>query len=71
MAIKVNITNIVGQEPYDIYICQSGGTECFYIDTTSDTSYEFDIPKPYNTSLTYTIKIIDANDCVIENTKSV
>lgn len=71
MGIEVSITNISGQSPYDIYVCQSGGTDCFYITTTSDTSYTFDIPDPYDNSTTYTIKIIDSNDCIIEKTASI
>jgi outer membrane biosynthesis protein TonB len=65
MAIQVTINSITGQSPYDIYICQSGGTGCFYIATISSLPYSFDIPYPYNTSSAYTLKIIDNNQCVI------
>ncbi len=54
MAIQVTINGITGQSPYDIYICQSNGTGCFYISTTSVvTPYVFDIPAPYNNSFAY------------------
>jgi hypothetical protein len=65
MAIQVTINSITGQSPYDIYICQSGGTGCFYITTISSLPYSFDIPYPYNNSSAYTLKIIDNNQCVI------
>lgn len=71
MAVEVSITSISGQSPFDIYVCQSGGTDCFYITTTSSTSYTFEVPSPYDTATTYTIKIIDDNGCVIEKTSSV
>ena len=71
MAIKCIINSITGISPYDIYICQSGGTSCFYIDTISSNSYEFDIPQPYNTSNVYMLKIIDAADCIITGITSV
>jgi len=65
MAIQVTINNIVGQPPYDIYICQSGGMNCFYMTTINSVPYSFDIPAPYNTSSAYMLKVIDNNGCVI------
>ena len=65
MAIQVTISSITGQSPYDIYICQTGGTSCFYMTTISSVPYIFDIPAPYNTSDAYMLKIIDNNGCVI------
>lgn len=65
MAIQVTINNIVGQPPYDIYICQTGGTSCFYMTTINSVPYSFDIPAPYNTSSAYMLKVIDNNGCVI------
>lgn len=71
MPTEVIITNITGQTPYDIYLCQSGGTGCFYIDTSSTSSFTFQIPEPYDNAIAYTIKIIDNNGCIIEKTSSV
>lgn len=71
MTIQVSIYTITGQSPYDIYICQTGGTGCFYMATTSSTPYVFDIPAPYNTSDAYMLKIIDDNGCVITGISSV
>jgi hypothetical protein len=71
MAVQVTINSITGQSPYDIYICQSGGTNCFYITTISSTPYIFDIPAPYNTSSSYMLKIIDTNNCIISGTTTV
>ena len=59
MAVQVTISNITGQSPYDIYICQTGGTSCFYMTTITSAPYIFDIPAPYNTSDAYMLKIID------------
>jgi hypothetical protein len=71
MAIQVTIENITGQTPYDIYICQTGGTGCFYMTTISSVPYSFDIPSPYDSSLAYMVKIIDNNGCVISGQSSV
>jgi len=63
MAVQVTIDGITGQTPYDIYICQSDGTSCFYITTTSTIPYVFDIPAPNDTSLSYMLKVKDGQGC--------
>lgn len=65
MAVQVTINSITGSSPYDVYICQSNGTGCFYISTITTLPYVFDIPEPYNTSTSYLLKVIDSNNCVI------
>lgn len=65
MAVQVTINNITGSSPYDVYICQSNGTGCFFISTITTLPYVFDIPEPYNTSTSYLLKVVDANNCVI------
>jgi hypothetical protein len=71
MAVQVTINSITGSSPYDVYICQSGGTACFYISTISTIPYVFDIPAPYNTSSSYMLKIIDSDNCIISGTTTV
>jgi hypothetical protein len=71
MAVQVTINSVTGQSPYDIYICQNGGTGCFYITTVSTIPYVFDIPAPYNVSTSYMLKIVDSNNCVITGTQNV
>ena len=71
MAVQLTIDSITGQSPYDIYICQTGGTSCFYMTTISSVPYVFDIPAPYNTSSAYMLKIIDNNQCIITGIQSV
>ena len=65
MAVQVTINGLTGSSPYDVYICQSGGTSCFFIDTITTTPYVFNIPAPYDTSSSYMLKVIDANNCQI------
>ena len=68
MGVQVTINSITGaQEPFDIYLCSSGGTGCFYISTINsvDIPYVFDVPTPYDNSQSYMLKIIDDNDCEI------
>lgn len=70
MAIQVTINAITGTSPYDIYICQSNGTNCFYISTITTIPYVFDIPEPYNTATSYMVKVIDNNNCLITGIES-
>jgi hypothetical protein len=71
MAVQVTISGITGQSPYDVYICQSNGSGCFYVSTITTTPYVFDIPSPYDTSSSYLLKVIDANNCTISGVEDV
>jgi hypothetical protein len=71
MALQVTINSITGQSPYDVYICQTGGTGCYYMTTISSAPYNFDIPAPYDTSSSYMLKLIDSNGCIISGNTGV
>lgn len=71
MAVQVTISNVTGQTPYDVYVCQTNGSSCFYITTTSSIPYVFDIPVPYNNLSAYMLKLIDGNNCIISGTTTV
>jgi hypothetical protein len=61
MTIQVTISSIVGTSPYNLYVCQEDGSNCFYIDriTSEQLPYTFDIPAPYNNSESYMFKVVD------------
>jgi hypothetical protein len=65
MALRVDITGITGQTPYNIFICQNDGSSCIFIDTITINEYGFDIPYPYDLSNSYMLKIIDGNNAII------
>jgi hypothetical protein len=74
MPVRVTLSEVTGAtQPYDIYICQTGGTSCFYISTINDSQipYEFDIPVPYDTSTSYMLKLLDNNNCIISGNTTV
>jgi hypothetical protein len=71
MAVQVTISSVTGQSPYDVYVCQTNGSACFYITTISSTPYVFDIPVPYNILSAYMLKLIDGNNCIISGTTTV
>jgi hypothetical protein len=65
MGVQVTINGITGESPFNIYVCQSNGTGCFYVTTTSTFPYSFEIPPPYDTSTSYLVKAIDNTGCSI------
>jgi hypothetical protein len=71
MAVQVTIEAIAGLSPFDVYVCQSNGSGCFYMTTITSTPYVFDIPSPYDTSSSYLLKVIDANNCTISGVEDV
>lgn len=73
MTLQVTITNITGQSPYDVSICQPNGTGCFYISTidVDDIPYVFNIPEPYNVYGSYMLKITDSLNCTITGVENV
>jgi hypothetical protein len=71
MAVQVTINSITGQSPYNLYICQSNGSGCFYVTTITTTPYVFDIPSPYDTSSSYMLKVVDDNGCIISGVSNV
>lgn len=71
MAIEVNITNITGQTPFDIYICQGDGTGCIYMKRINTTSDTFTIPAAFGVSTSYLLKIVDGNNCTISESRTI
>lgn len=65
MITQVTISDITGQTPFDVYICQSDGTGCIWISRIDSAPYTFNIPKPYDVYNSYMLKIIDNVGCVV------
>lgn len=70
MALTISISAISGVSPYDVYVCQSGGTSCFYISEITSVPYTFEIPIPYDQSTSYMVKIVDAEGCSFNSIQS-
>jgi hypothetical protein len=67
MPIDITINNISGQTPYDVYICDSGSTTCVYVSTivSGDLPYTFQIPNFFTNQPNFNLRIIDDNNCQI------
>jgi len=72
MGLTITIDGITGQSPYNVYVCQSDGTGCFFINqiTSGEIPYTFNIPSPYDQSTEYMVKIVDGLGCVFTSTES-
>jgi hypothetical protein len=63
--LKVFINGLTVASPFHIYICQPNINECFYVNTITGTTYNFDIPKPFDNNTSYFLKVIDNNENII------
>ena len=67
MPIDITINNISGHTPFDVYVCNTGQTYCVYSATitSGDLPYTFEVPIPFLNSEGVNLRIIDDNDCQI------
>jgi hypothetical protein len=68
MPTDITINDITGQTPYDVYLCDNPLTTCIYINTITDGDipYTFEVPVIMESQTTFTLKVIDDNECVVE-----
>jgi len=69
MPVLVNVNNITGSTPFQVYLCLSGGTPCYFVDkiSSSELPYNFYIPNSIENFQYYCVKVIDADGCIINN----
>lgn len=67
MPIDITINDISGQTPFDVYVCNTGQTYCVYSATitSGDLPYTFEVPIPFLDSAGVNLRIVDDNDCQI------
>lgn len=73
MPTDITINNISGSTPFDVYVCDTGYTTCIYVSTitSGDLPYTFEIPPVYNTLTNFVVRVIDDNNCLINNVVNV
>lgn len=64
--VEINPNGFV-TAPYDVYVCEdcTEVSVCQYIDTTSSDPYQFELPSIYEDYPSFSVKIIDAQGCII------
>lgn len=73
MAKTITITNLVGTQPFQIYLCDSGFTSCIYFDeiNNGDIPKTILVPLPLESFVNYGVLALDANGCEIKQTITV
>ena len=62
---QVTINNVIsGTSPYNVWVCDTCEGTCQYIDTISTTPYTFNLPSNFETFDSFTVKLVDSNNCV-------
>jgi len=59
----VQINNLSGASPFNIYVCDATITYCYMVQTISGSSVSFTVPYPLESTTPIILKIIDANNC--------
>ena len=69
MPVSVNVSNIVGASPYEIYLCISGTNSCYYIDyiNSGQIPYVFTVPAPLQSNRGFCLRVVDSDGCEINN----
>lgn len=70
MGRQVTVNSITGAQDYNLYVCDTSLLSCVYVATfdNGDVPFTATLPSPYDTMTTYSIKIVDANNCEIVKT---
>ena len=65
MPTNININNISGATPFNVYLCDEFNVTCIYIDTVPSSSlpYDFQIPSIMEGQVSFNIKVVDNNNC--------
>lgn len=65
MPTNININNISGATPFDIYLCDESNITCVYINTIPSSSlpYDFQVPTIMETQTSFNLKVVDNNGC--------
>lgn len=74
MPTTITLNNIVsGSTPFDVYICLSGGSPCYYITSinSGDLPYDFTVPYPIQEFSYYCMKVVDSDGCTITGCTSI
>ena len=66
MPTNININNISGATPFNVYLCDEFNITCVYIDTVPSSSlpYVFQVPSIMEGQISFNIKVIDNNGCI-------
>ena len=66
MPTNINVNNISGATPFNLYLCDEDIVTCIYINTIPSSSlpYDFQIPTIMEGQVSFNLKVVDNNGCV-------
>jgi hypothetical protein len=73
MPTTITVSDITGSTPFDVYLCLSGGSPCYYITSvdSGDLPYDFTVPSPIEKFTYYCMKVVDSDGCIITGCTSI
>ena len=73
MPTTITVSDITGSTPFDVYLCLSGGSPCYYITSIGGGSlpYDFTVPTPIEKFTYYCMKVVDSDGCIITGCTSI
>lgn len=73
MPTEIQITNLGGASPFDVYTCDINYTTCIYVTTItpSQLPYTFQVPFIQEGMTPIGLKIVDNTGCIIEENISI
>jgi len=73
MPTTITVNSITGSTPFDVYLCMTGGTPCYFISSidSGDLPYSFSVPTPIQELNGYDLRVTDAVGCIITGTTSI
>jgi hypothetical protein len=68
MPTEIQITNLSGSSPFDVYTCDTGYTTCIYVSTITSAQlpYQFQLPFIQEGMNPIGIKVVDDAGCIID-----
>jgi len=73
MPTTITVSSITGATPFNIYLCMTGGTPCYFISSidSGDLPYSFSVPTPIQELPGYDLRVTDSVGCIITGTTSI
>jgi hypothetical protein len=68
MPTQIEITNLGGSSPFDVFTCDTGYTTCVYVSTitSSQLPYQFQLPFIQEGMNPIGLKVVDNTGCIVE-----
>ena len=68
MPTQIEITNLGGSSPFDVFTCDTGYTTCVYVSTITSAQlpYEFQLPFIQEGMNPIGLRVVDNTGCIVQ-----